>query len=130
MIESMKALLGAAGVPATQIRHEIFEAAVAAAAEAPPRSASAANGSAYRLACTKSRRQVTVGRGQTLLEAVEGAGIEVASLCRAGVCGTCRVRVTEGTMAGDSSALDAEEVSAGFVLACVATALSDCEAEL
>ena len=31
-----------------------------------------------------------------MLEAAEAAGVAIPSLCRAGVCGTCRTRVSDG----------------------------------
>jgi ring-1,2-phenylacetyl-CoA epoxidase subunit PaaE len=131
MIDSMKEVLGALGVPSSQIRHEIFQAAVAAAADAPQRPVRpAARGAAHRVSCTRAQQQFDIRQGQTLLEAAEEAGVEIASLCRAGVCGTCRVRVTDGALDCESSALDADEVNAGFVLACVATAQSDCEVDV
>lgn len=64
--------------------------------------------------------------GQTLLEAAEAAGVSLESLCRAGICGTCRTRVTSGEVECTSDALSAEERADGFVLACVATAHSNC----
>lgn len=130
MIESMKALLANEGVPASQIRHEVFEAAVAAAAEAPPRKAQPTRVASYRMSCTRSQKEVDVRSGRTVLEAAEDAGVDVPSLCRAGVCGTCRVRVAAGEVECESAALAADEVDAGFVLACVATPQSDFAVEL
>ena len=37
--------------------------------------------------------ETTVGRGRSLLEALEGAGAEVISDCRKGECGLCQIRV-------------------------------------
>jgi ferredoxin-NADP reductase len=131
MIECIRGLLAAAGVPAPQIRYEKFDAAVAAAADAPPRSARpSSRASTYHVSCTKAARDVDVRAGQSLLEAAEEGGVEIPSLCRAGVCGTCRVRVAHGTVDCESPALDADEVNAGFVLACVASVRSDCEVEI
>jgi NADH oxidoreductase Hcr len=131
MIDGMTALLTQAGVPAAQIRYEVFEAAVAAASSAPARSApAAAGGTRHRVQCAKSGAELTVPRGRTLLEAAEDGGVEIASLCRAGVCGTCRVQVTDGNVDCDSSTLAPDEVDAGFVLACVATLRSDCVVNL
>jgi ferredoxin len=67
-----------------------------------------------------------IAAGQTLLEAADAAGIALESLCRAGICGTCRTRVTEGDMECISDALSDEERGSGMVLACVATANSNC----
>ena len=55
----------------------------------------------------------------TLLDAAERGGIAVASLCRAGVCGTCRTRVINGDVDCTSTTLDAHERAEGFVLAFV-----------
>ena len=64
-----------------------------------------------------------------LLEAAEQSGIDIPSICRAGVCGTCRTRVTEGRVECASGVLDDDDRSNGYVLACVSTALSDCAIE-
>jgi ferredoxin-NADP reductase len=142
MIDAMKALLKSAGVPPQQIRHEVFKAAIAASAEpadAPEpiaRRAAAAptqvldRAATHRMVCARTGTQVVVGPGQTLLEAAEAEGIEVASLCRAGVCGTCRVQVRNGEVDCPSNALDAQERDQGFVLACVSTPLTDCTVDL
>ncbi|WP_280449877.1 2Fe-2S iron-sulfur cluster-binding protein [Nocardia brasiliensis] len=37
----------------------------------------------------RSGRTLTVPAELTVLEALERAGIEIPSLCRAGICGTC-----------------------------------------
>ncbi|MGW4845130.1 2Fe-2S iron-sulfur cluster-binding protein [Nocardia brasiliensis] len=37
----------------------------------------------------RSGRTLTVPAELTVLEAIERAGIEIPSLCRAGICGTC-----------------------------------------
>lgn len=57
--------------------------------------------------------------GRTLIEGADAAGVELPSQCRAGVCATCRGRVIRGQVhMRDSSALEAHELAAGFVLAC------------
>jgi NADH oxidoreductase Hcr len=71
-----------------------------------------------------------ISAGQTLLEAVETAGLPIESMCRAGICSTCRTRVTDGSVECTSDALSAAEREQGFVLACVATAHSDCTIDL
>jgi dimethylamine monooxygenase subunit B len=47
-----------------------------------------------------SGRTVTVGTHQSLLEAIEAAGVDAPYLCRGGACGQCEtaVRHCEGTM--------------------------------
>jgi ferredoxin-NADP reductase len=139
MLEGLKTLLARLGVPQPQIRYEVFEAAVAVAAglpEAgdPPADAGARPGAAdadtHEMLCTKSATAVEVQPGETLLEAAEGAGIEIASLCRSGVCGTCRVRVASGHVRCDSTTLGEDERREGFVLACVTTVHGDCTVDV
>ena len=133
MIESMKALLASMGVPPAQIRHEVFNAAIAASAESPRTAAPARSSvreAGYRMTCAKLRRQVRIAAGQTLLEAAEAANVPVESLCRAGVCGTCRVHVDSGDVICASDTLDPGDQEQGYVLACVTTASSDCTVDL
>lgn len=141
MIEGTKALLADLGVPSDQIRHEIFEAAIAASTRAstasdrePVGEAGAplteVNGQGCAMRCLPGNETVPVTHGQTILEAAEGSGVDVPSLCRAGVCGTCRVRITEGDVDCDSTTLDASDVAQGYVLACVATPRTDCTVQL
>jgi ferredoxin len=80
--------------------------------------------------CSRAGKRVPVRAGQSLLEAAETGGVEVASLCRSGVCGTCRVRVSSGEVSCESTVLNADDRALGYVLACVTTAQTDCVAEL
>ena len=134
MIDHMKALLAELGVPAAQVRHEVFEAAIAASAAREDSTARVepahAPSTGHQMRCARSGRTVAIAPGQTLLEAAEAGGVAVESLCRAGICGTCRTRVTEGEVECASDALSAEEQASGFVLACVATARSTCTLDL
>jgi CDP-4-dehydro-6-deoxyglucose reductase len=43
-------------------------------------------------------RAAPLTRGETVLEALEKAGIDVPSSCRAGACQTCMMRATEGSV--------------------------------
>jgi ferredoxin-NADP reductase len=127
MIDGMRALLARLGVPDPQIRFERFEAAVAAAGAKHIETPLVA--SAHRMRCTRSGSEVPVVTGQSVLEAAEAGGVAIDSLCRAGVCGTCRTRVVEGAVECDSTALDAADREQGYVLACVSRVLGDCSVE-
>ena len=156
MIDAVKVLLTKLGVPEGQIRSELFQAAVAAAAAVGrddgraarqalsaaaagtgdramnPKAARAGAGErgGHRMVCEKTGRQIAVRVGQTLLEAAEEGGLAIDSMCRAGVCGTCRLQVSAGDVNCESDTLDADEQSQGFVLACVTTAETDCTVNL
>lgn len=131
MIDHIKAVLVGLGVPPDQIRHEVFEAAVAASAAqaeaAPPTSAHEAAASVrLSMNCSKTGRTVPIEAGQTLLEAAEAGGVPIEFLCRAGICGTCRTRIIDGDVECTSDALSASERASGIVLACVSRARSNC----
>lgn len=146
MLEGMRTLLAQLGVPQPQIRFEVFQAAVAVAAgletERPAAAASASLDqpvedvveapavTGHEMLCAKTGSQIPVEPGQTLLEAAECAGVDLPSLCRAGVCGTCRVQVTDGDVNCESTMLGDDDRRAGFVLACVTTAKSNCTVQV
>ncbi|MCW3172813.1 hybrid-cluster NAD(P)-dependent oxidoreductase [Shewanella sp. FYR11-62] len=67
-----------------------------------------------------------IGSDQTLLEGIESEGLPIIAACRNGVCGACKCQVTEGSVTTSSTAtLTADEIAAGFVLACSTVITSD-----
>ena len=79
------------------------------------------------------RRRTAEGpymHGRALLGAVLEAALRVRSdlpfACKGGVCGTCRARVVEGTVAMDANwALEPDEIERGYVLTCQSHPASD-----
>jgi ferredoxin-NADP reductase len=133
MIDAMRGLLGGLGLAPAQIRSEVFEQAVAAASglhRAGGSELPAGAGASHRIQCARSGAAVRAEAGQTLLEAAEAGGVDIDSLCRSGVCGTCRTRVIEGDAECDSTILDDAERKDGYVLACVTHLRSDCVVEI
>ena len=55
-----------------------------------------ATGGAYMVELSKSKRTIAVEAGQTLLQALQAAGVNVKTSCEQGVCGTCETRVIAG----------------------------------
>ena len=67
-----------------------------------------------------------VVQGASLLELLENNGVPIIGACRAGVCGSCKCKVTSGDVKSSSSeTLTAAEIEQGFVLACSSTVEGD-----
>jgi ferredoxin-NADP reductase len=126
MIGEIRETLLAMGVPDAQVRSEVFQPATAIGAQARPTTGEAG---AASLELVRSGRTVEVAEDQTLLDAAEAGGADIPTLCRAGVCGTCRTRLVSGDARCTSDALDERDRRAGYVLPCVTWARGDCGLE-
>ena len=76
---------------------------------------------------------VSVEPRETILQAAERAGIDFPHSCRVGGCGSCKCRVTRGSvkeLTETGYLLTAEEIDAGYVLACQSVPRSDVEIEV
>jgi ferredoxin-NADP reductase len=137
MIGEIRETLLAMGVPDAQVSAEVFHPATAIGAQARPTVEALGAGhdvvagpaGAANLELVRSRRTVEVAEDQTLLDAAEAGGADIPTLCRAGVCGTCRTRLVSGDARCTSDALDERDRRAGYVLPCVTWARGDCGLE-
>lgn len=78
-----------------------------------------------RLTFSRSPLALTVGAGETVLDALERGGMPVIGSCRKGVCGTCEVKVLAGTPEHlDSVMDDAEKDKLKIMYPCVSRALT------
>lgn len=70
-----------------------------------------ATGDAFTVELAASRKVITVGTTQSLLEAIEAAGVDAPYLCRGGACGQCETNVLkcDGTILHRDHWLSAEE---------------------
>lgn len=103
------------------------ERAVAFHAEAftpPPQVDADVEGGSVQLTLAASNRVLTVPRGESLLSALEAAGLKPASGCRMGICNTCAC----GKRAGTTRHLhtgDVEQEPVSALRLCVNSARSD-----
>jgi ferredoxin-NADP reductase len=85
----------------------------------------AAGGEAFA-AILRDGRRIEVQADETLLDALEAAGLAPPSLCRGGACGECRVGVLAGVPEHRDHVLNAKERERGdCILTCVSRARSD-----
>ncbi|MDP9085238.1 MAG: 2Fe-2S iron-sulfur cluster-binding protein, partial [Pseudomonadota bacterium] len=120
MMDAAEGALLDRGVEARRVHIERFTAGRPSddVAASLARLQSAATG--FRLSITLDGRTREVPfNGANILDSARAAGLPAPYACKAGVCATCRARVTAGevTMAARYGLTD-EEIAAGFVLTC------------
>ena len=114
LIDAVHDAVRAAGLPADRVRSERFVAPNVLAADRP-----------LTVTLHRSGRRIAVAAEQTILGAVEAAGLAAPSGCRAGNCGTCQVKVLQGEPEHRDTALsDTEHNAAGLMCICVSRATS------
>ncbi len=112
LIDAVHDAASAAGIAAERVRSERFAAATAKTTDRP-----------VTVTLGRSGRRIAVAPDQTILDAVEAAGVSAPSACRTGNCGTCQVKVLEGRPEHRDTALsDTERYAAGLMCICVSRA--------
>jgi len=108
MIEAVLATARDAGWPNESLHSERFLAP--------------AGGAPFNVRLLQSGRTITVGKHESILEAVEAAGVDAPYLCRGGACGQCETAVlsADGALDHMDHYLTPEEKSSGRkIMICV-----------
>jgi ferredoxin len=80
----------------------------------------------FDVVCQRSGITITVQEGQSVLEALEEAQVNILGSCYEGICGTCEAVVLEGTPDHRDSVLtDADRESGNVMLTCVSRSRSE-----
>lgn len=84
----------------------------------------------YQVTLQPVGRRIEVEAGTNLLEAAQKAGVEIVASCGGvGICATCKVRLVQGRVTPPTltevEELGAEEIAAGYRLACQTEPLED-----
>ncbi|MEH6719110.1 MAG: 2Fe-2S iron-sulfur cluster-binding protein [Aurantimonas endophytica] len=117
-------IAAASGVPAANYREESFDAAVIE--EAPAPLAEAASEMSFGVTFSKQGRTIEVLAEQTVLAAARKAGVKLPSSCANGICGTCKSKLTSGSVdMKHGGGIRQREIDAGFFLPCCSKPLSD-----
>lgn len=92
---------------------------------APVPDAARPSGATFEVVAERSGVSVTVGPGESIVDALEGVGVTVATSCRDGICGTCETKVLAGTPEHRDYVLSSEEQAANTsMMLCVSRATS------
>jgi ring-1,2-phenylacetyl-CoA epoxidase subunit PaaE len=128
MMQAAKDALLAQGLAAERIKTERFASKkFSHPSAAQPLTASEPQQCQVTLIMDGVTRHFSVKKdSQNLLDAGLAAGLDMRYSCRAGVCSTCRAKVTSGQVEMDVNyALEDYEVRRGFVLTCQSHCQSD-----
>jgi ferredoxin len=101
-------------VPAQRLHFERFSAVDRDAGESEP----------FEVTLSRSRSTITVGKDESLLDAINANGGALISSCGEGVCGTCEVRVLKGTPVHlDSVMSDEDKDAIGVMYPCISRSI-------
>lgn len=127
MVTSAQDLLGSLGVPGERIHQELFYVD-----DVPPEPVKhvdpAVAGASSEVTLVLDGRSTTMNlpRESSVLDGAQRFRPDLPFACKGGVCGTCRARVTEGSVdMRRNFALEKAEVEAGFVLTCQSHPVSE-----
>jgi tetrachlorobenzoquinone reductase len=85
-----------------------------------------AKGGGYTVVLAKSNVKVFVNEGESILDALRGAGVDAPFSCTEGVCGSCEMRVLEGIPDHRDMVLnDAERAANKSMMICCSGAKSE-----
>jgi len=115
MIEAVKAAALARGMAADRIHYELFKAEQPGAPDKP-----------FEVELKSSGQVVTVAAGQSIIQALEAAGLDVLYDCQRGDCGICQCGVISGIPDHRDVILSDDEKASNTVMQiCVSRAKSE-----
>jgi ring-1,2-phenylacetyl-CoA epoxidase subunit PaaE len=129
MIEVTEKALIDAGVPANRVHSERFTTStsqahkVQADMDASKEKTASAKSVHMTIVLDGKEHEVALSPDEHVLDAALNAGLDLPFSCKAGVCSTCRCKVTQGEVIMDKNfTLEADEMAQGFALSCQARA--------
>ncbi|MEL6617393.1 MAG: 2Fe-2S iron-sulfur cluster-binding protein [Pseudomonadota bacterium] len=128
MMMAINESLQAHGLQKDQIKFELFGASQEGllARKAKVNDSTASSGTHARITIDGTTHEVEMTRDMSILEAALAQNLDAPHACRAGVCSTCKAKVSKGDCEMlINHALEDYEVEAGFVLTCQCYPLGD-----
>lgn len=115
LIDAVRHTADAMGIDCKRIRYERFSTATPEAGD-----------TAFQVRLARSGTELTVAHDQTILDALLDAGVEAEYGCKSGTCGTCALKVLDGTPVHRDSVLSSEERGqAGLMCPCISRAAGE-----
>lgn len=129
MMLAISAALEGHGLTKDQIKFELFGASQQGRAKVRPK-ANGVDAGEHKVTATihidGAARQIKMPKDQSILDAALENNLDAPFACRAGVCSTCRAKVTSGEVEMVANhALEDYEVEQGYVLTCQCYPLSN-----
>ncbi|WP_372571119.1 2Fe-2S iron-sulfur cluster-binding protein [Ruegeria jejuensis] len=129
MMLGIAAALREHGMEDAQIKFELFASAQPGRLkhkEIPGDTSSGANQASTAITLDGATQTITMGKDISILDAALQNAVDAPFACKAGVCSTCRCRVTEGEVEMIANhALEDYEVEKGYILSCQSYPLTD-----
>ncbi|GAC23702.1 hypothetical protein GMES_1403 [Paraglaciecola mesophila KMM 241] len=131
MMDATKKMLAELGMPDTHIKTEAFGAAKPKPAPVKPQLATNTNaGNNRQVRFSLSDVEAHAGPDETVLDVADGLDVDIENSCRAGSCGSCKVKLLRGDVDMEvDDGLEPEDKISGYILACQAIPKSDVEVE-
>ena len=131
MMDATKKMLAELGMPNTHIKTEAFGAAKPEPAPVKPQLATNTNaGNNRQVRFSLSDVEAHAGPDETVLDVADGLDVDIENSCRAGSCGSCKVKLLRGDVDMEvDDGLEPEDKLSGYILACQAIPKSDVEVE-
>jgi ring-1,2-phenylacetyl-CoA epoxidase subunit PaaE len=127
MVSSLRKLLISEGVSKKAIHAEVFHVESAPPVRRPTVETADAEGAEVTITLDGRKSTFRLAPdGPAVLDAALMVRADAPFACKGGVCGTCRAKLLEGSVAMDTNwALEPDEVEKGYVLTCQSHPTSD-----
>jgi ferredoxin-NADP reductase len=119
-MQAVRDMLIGLGFDMERYHQESFAVAVETAADAPELDDFVPDeGQSAEIVFAESGVTATCSETETVLVAAKAAGLSIPNGCNFGVCGTCRIRKISGEVHMlHNGGISAEDIEAGYILAC------------
>lgn len=119
-MQAVRDILNIAGFDMARYHEESFQEPIRTEADVPVYDEVVPDEAEWaELVFAESGRSVRCRQSDTILAAAREAGIVIPSACQFGVCGTCKVRKTEGDVyMVHNGGISDDDIADGYILAC------------